>query len=341
MGRAVRLDHGALDAERVLVDRDDGLVRVGLEVPGVHVARRRAQEQGRGHDGPEEELGPALGRRQAHGARARRADEHVRVVVAPAGPRVVAQPLHGPRHLVDVPPLVAVRADAPAVDARHGAHGRRVPAAPAAERELDFGRVGPQGPVHLRVVLEGAPAPHVRRPAAVVLEVVDAPRGELPRVRRLPAPAPGAEGAGEEAPVRVDAELQAQAVDGVDDGAEALRERGRRGHELAARAVELLVPAVVDVQEREAPRREAAGHEALGERDDARPGHAVAAQVVPGVVAHGRQPPDVRRGVGDGRRIEDLRAAAWRREECDGEEHACHWDARGSACSCRACDHCS
>ena len=94
-----------------------------------------------------------------------------------------------------------------------------------------------------------------------VLEVVDAPRVELPRVLDLAAAAARPERAREEAAVRVEAEPQTERVDRVDDGCHAVGERAGVRHEVAVRRELRLLPAVVDVQVAVPLGRETAAHE--------------------------------------------------------------------------------
>lgn len=149
---------------------------------------------------------------------------------------------------------------------------------------------GPQGVAHQREARDLLVA-GTAGGTPVVLEVVDAPRGERGGVLRLVPPAArrariGTAGLRAGAVTRhlVDAELQALAVDVVPEGLHPARELGRVGPQVARPVALRVEPAVVDHHVPVAGLSHARAHHRVGGLADLRLGHS-AAEAVPAVPA--------------------------------------------------------
>ena len=211
-----------------------------------------------------------------------------------------------------VPVIRDVAADAPAVADGRAPRVDRV-GAPVAEAVQDGPPRREQRGRHglvprLRVA--------ARRRAVVVLPVVDAPRRELRGVDGLVAERPREAGAGAGPGVAVEPEFEAQRVDLVGDGLDALREFGWVRREGAAAGVAGAgAPAVVQVDVCVAEFAEAEGDEEIGGVDGVGGGRGKVAVVV--VPPHGG---------GEADAIEETFGVRWRsgdRNTGEGEEQSC------------------
>ncbi len=319
-------------ARGVLVDGDDlGVGERGLRV-GVERADVGAHQQRRLQHRPQAEVRAVLdvaraGAHQQRAAAVEADDQHVEVVPVP-GAGVLRELLALVQHVehVEVVLLAQARvvevvgdvlADAPLVHAEIGGPlGDVRPAAMA--RVIDDGPLrGDQRRGHaahhalhlgLRRVLV--------RAAAVVLQVVDAPRREHRGVLGLVALAAGVARAGARAGAGVDAQLEAVGVRVVGEVPDAVRELGGVGLERLVLARGLVaLPAVVEVHVDVAGVAQAVRHHRVHRLDD----HLLVdrlAELVPAAPAHGR---GLGQAVADGR---GRRGGARRREERDNDGDA-------------------
>ena len=145
---------------------------------------------------------------------------------------------------------------------------------------------GAQGLAHAAVEIDAAHPEGLV--AVVVLEEIDAPVGEGPRVLLLVAVARGLARAGPGARRRVEAELQALRVDVLGERGDAARELVRVPREAPFGGAPVRLPKVVDHDVPVARLPEALGHERVGDAPDEILVDGVA-EGVPGVPTHGRR----------------------------------------------------
>lgn len=194
----------ALFAELVLVDGDDVLVGENRADLGLHVRDVVAGHEGRGEHAPEGKMRARLGEREAAVADFK----HVGIVpVAGTGELVEAvgadvvdktvleieEPLPaGFPAFATIVGVVDVTGGAPEM-ADVGGPLPRLVLAPLADRKNHRPAGGEERVAHARV---GIPGVRVAMVAPVVFQIVDAPRGEEPRVLELVAPTAGIIAAG-------------------------------------------------------------------------------------------------------------------------------------------------
>ena len=287
LGVAIIADLAALFAEGVLVDGDGLGVGEEGEGLGIEVADVASGDERRGEDAPEGELGAVLLEGEVRVA----GHEHVGVVpLAWAGglfdADLAVEDLGDAEALFwggHIPGVEDIGGGAPEV-ADGAAPAPWLVFAPLADVEDDGPAGRAQGIAHRGVGGAGILAAVV---APVVFEVVDAPAGVLPRVLELVAAAAGAPLAGPVAGAGIDAEFHPERMGVVGEGLDAGgKARGIRQD--VALGVARDLPAIVDDDVGVPGGAHAVGgHGARGLEDD--PLVDVAAEVAPGIPAHGRR----------------------------------------------------